>query len=333
MALAALRNWRREVIDFWWRLLKKDRAESGTITLNQRRVYIIPTRSGFVFALVLLAMLLGAINYQNSLAFALTFLLAGLAVVSMVHAVRNLYGLRIHAGHSRPTFVGDQARFPIYVENAGDQQRIALKMYLPDQPPLVFDLEESGGRWLELTFPASRRGHLTPGRITLYSRFPLGLFHAWSYIHLQMGCLIYPRPDSERALPPLSSQAEGSSHSVQRGNDDFTSLRPYHLGDSMRHVHWKALAREQGMQTKLFGGGSDEELWLHWEQWGNLGVEARLSKLTRQVLEADGLGLAYGLALPDRTLQPARGDSHRHRCLEALALFGLKEAEEDDGGL
>ena len=104
--LAAYRQWRSEMSDFWRRLLQKDRAESGTITLNQRRVYIVPTRSGFVFALILLAMLFGAINYQNSLAFALTFLLAGLAIVSMVHAVRNLYRLRIQAGHPRATFAG-----------------------------------------------------------------------------------------------------------------------------------------------------------------------------------------------------------------------------------
>ncbi len=330
MIAAAYRHWRDEALYFWRHLLKRSRAERGTITLNQRRVYIIPSRSGFVFALVLLAMLIGAINYQNSLAFALTFLLAGLAFISMIHSVRNLYGLRIHAGHSRPTFVGDQARFPVYVENSSDQPRIALKMYLPDQVPLVFDLEANGGSWLDLTFPATRRGHLVPGRITLYSRFPLGLFHTWSYIHPEMRCLIYPRPAVERELPALSAQAEGSGESRQRGNDDFTSLRPYHLGDSMRHVHWKALAREQGMQTKLFGGGSIEELWLHWEQWGNLAVETRLSRLTRQVLEADGLGLAYGLQLPDKTIPPSRGDAHRHRCLEALALFGLK-AEQDDG--
>lgn len=328
MILAAYRHWRDEAKYFWLHLLKRSRAESGTVTLNQRRVYIIPTRSGLFFALVLLAMLIGAINYQNSLAFALTFLLAGLGIVSMVHAVRNLYGLRIHAGHPRPAFVGELASFPINVENSGDQQRIALKMYLPDQPPLTFDLEENGGRWIELHFPSTRRGHLKPGRITLYSRFPLGLFHAWSYLHLDMPCLIYPRPDSDGELPPLSAQEEGTGNAQQHGNDDFTSLRPYHLGDSMRHVHWKALAREQGMLTKQFTSGSNEELWLHWDLLGSLGTEARLSRLTRQVLEADRLGFAYGLALPDQQIPPARGDAHRHRCLEALALFGLKDEDE-----
>ena len=328
MALAALHHWRDEMRAFWRRLLLRERAEQGPITLGQRRVMIVPTRSGFVFALVLLAMLIGAINYQNSLAFLLTFLLAGLAVVSMVHAVRNLVGLRIQAGHPRPAFAGEQARFPVNVESPLGHRRIALKIHLPHQPPLSFDLDEYGGRWLELPYPSESRGYLTPGHITLYSRFPLGLFHAWSYIHLSMPCLIYPRPDNEHGLPPLSAQEQGPGDSRGRGNDDFTSLRPYHLGDSMRHVHWKALAREQGMLTKQFGGSGNEELWLHWEQLGNLGVEARLSRLARQVLDADGAGLAYGLAIPDRIIQPARGDAHRHRCLEALALFGSR----DEGG-
>ncbi len=332
MIIAAYRHWRDEAKYFWQHLLNRSHAETGTVVLNQRRVYIIPSRSGFLFSLVLLAMLLGAINYQNSLAFALTFLLGGLAIVSMVHAVRNLYGLRIQAGHPRATFAGEQACFPIYVENPAEQPRFALKMYLPDQPPITFDLDGSGGKWLELPFPAKRRGTLSPGHITLYSRFPFGLFHSWSYIHLAMPCLIYPRPAVERELPSLSAQTEGTGSAKQRGDDDFTSLRPYHLGDSMRHVHWKALAREQGMQTKLFGGGSNEELWLHWEQWGSLAIEERLSRLTRQVLEADGLGLAYGLMLPDQTIAPSRGDAHRHRCLEALALFGLKDEDENPHG-
>jgi len=323
----SITTWRDESLAFWRRLLKRDRPETGPVTLGQRRVMIIPTRSGFVFALVLLAMLIGAINYQNSLAFVLTFLLASLSVVSMIHAVRNLYGLRIQGGHPRPAFAGELARFPINVATPAGRQHIALKMFLPDQPPLTFDLAENGGQWLELSLPASRRGYLVPGRITLYSRYPLGLFHAWSYIHLTLRCLVYPRPDSDRTLPPLMPQDQGPGGERGRGNDDFTSLRPYHLGDSMRHVHWKALAREQGMLTKQFGGGTNEELWLHWDLLGNLGVEARLSRLTRQVLEADNLGLSYGLALPDTSIPPSRGDTHKARCLEALALYGLHDGE------
>jgi len=323
--------WRENMALFWRRLFRRDLPEPGPVTLDRRRVYIIPSRSGVVFAVVLLAMLIGAINYQNSLAFVLTFLLTSLAVVSMIHTVRNLYGLRLRAGHSQAVFAGETARFTVNIENPGGTRRLALKLRLTGQEPLTLDLPQDGGQWLSLPLPSTKRGYLLPGRITLYSRFPLGLFHAWSYVHLSMQCLVYPRPDNSHGLPPQILQARGTAGDQGRGSDDFASLRPYHAGDSLRHVHWKALAREQGLMTKQFGGGIIEELWLHWEQLGNLSTEQRLSRLTRWVLEADTLGVAYGLALPDQAIPIGRGSEHRRRCLEVLALFALPQGDGGEG--
>ena len=325
----AITNWRDETRAFWRRLFRRDRAETGPVTLGRRRVYIVPSRSGLVFAVILLAMLLGAINYENSLAFLLTFLLTSLALVSMIHAVRNLYGLRLGAGHAQAVFAGDDARFPLHLENLGQQARYALKLRLPGQEAVSLDLQENSSQWVTLQLAATQRGYLPAGRITLYSRYPLGLFHAWGYINLSLHCLVYPRPDASRALPPQLLQERGAEGDQGRGSDDFASLRPYHAGDSLRHIHWKALAREQGLMTKQFGGGISEELWLHWEQLGQIDSEARLSRLTRW--EADNLGLAYGLALPGIEIPPERGERHRHHCLETLALFGLKDNEAFDG--
>ncbi len=309
---------------FWSRLLQRDHAENGPVTLTRRRVYILPSRTGIIFAVLLLAMLIGAINYQNSLAFIFTFLLTGLTLVSMVHTFRNLNGLRFRVGHIQPVFAGEQAAFPVCVENPHGHRRLAIKLMFVDQPPLTLDLEVHGGQWLSLHHPSSKRGWLKPGRITAYTRFPLGLFHAWAYINIEMQALIYPLPSSDHKLPAEVLVQDGSSGDQGKGDDDFASLRPYHPGDSLRHIHWKALAREQGLVTKQFGGGASEQLWLKWEMLGNLPTEEKLSRLTRWILEADSRGMAYGLLLPDQEVTPRRGDTHRRHCLEALALYGLK---------
>ena len=306
---------------FWRRLFRHDVAESGPVTLTRRRVYIIPSRSGVVFAVLLMAMLIGAINYQNSLAFIFTFLLTGLSVVSMVHTFRNLNGLRFSVGHIQPVFAGEQASFPINVENPRGHSRFAIKLMFAGQSPHTLDLPVNGGQWLDLHHPTIHRGYFPPGRITVYSRFPLGLFHAWAYINIEMRALIFPTPSSERKLPEELLVQSGASGDQGKGDDDFSSLRPYHPGDSLRHVHWKALAREQGMLTKQFGGGVSEELWLKWEMLGNQPIEEKLSRLTRWVLEADSRGMAYGLTLPNREITSQRGDIHLRQCLEALALF------------
>lgn len=312
---------------FWRRLLRRDAPEAGPVTLGRRRIYIIPTRTGLVFALLLLAMLIGAINYQNSLAFVLTFLLTGLGLVSMFHTFRNLYALTLRAGHHPPVFAGETARFSVNVESRDGRARYELKLGLDKQEPVSLELPPNGGQWLSLPLVSQHRGLLQAGRINLYSRFPLGLFHAWSLVHLDMPCLVYPRPAARRGLPRELFQSRGVVGDQGNGSDDFAALRSYHPGDSLRHVHWKALAREQGLLTKQFGGGVSEELWLRWEHTGNLALEERLSQLTRWVLEADAQGLAYGLALPDRQFVPARGEAHRRRCLKALALYGLPKVQ------
>ena len=42
-----------------------------------------------------------------------------------------------------------------------------------------------------------------PGRITVDTRFPIGLLRAWSYIRPDMRCLVYPKSDD--SLMPLDA--------------------------------------------------------------------------------------------------------------------------------
>lgn len=307
-------------------LSRRDAPEAGPVNLGRRRIYILPSRSGLVFAVVLLAMLIGAVNYQNSLAFVLTFLLTGLSVVSIVHTFRNLHGLSLRAGHPSPVFAGELARFSVQVENPTGRHRFALNLGFKGQQPVTFDLPPQEGRWLNLTMPSQQRGLLYPGGITISTCFPLGLFRAWSRVHLTMPCLVYPQPASQRGLPPELLKQRGETGDQGIGTDDFAALRNYFPGDSLRHVHWKSAAREQGLLTKQFGGGLAGSLLLRWDLTTALSREERLSLLTRWVLEADSAGLSYGLVLPDCEFSPARGEEHRRRCLKSLALFGRAES-------
>jgi uncharacterized protein (DUF58 family) len=99
-------------------------------------------------------------------------------------------------------------------------------------------------------------------------------------------------------------------------------MRPYHRGDSPRHIAWKVAARDQGLHTKQFTGRAEIELWLDWAQLPpQMGVEERLSHLARWVLDAHAAGLTYGLRVLGATLEMAAGEAQRDRCLEALALY------------
>lgn len=113
-----LRNWPR-----WQRWLNRRIPPASSVELNQRRVFILPTRQGGAFGLALLVMLLAAINYQNSLAYGLTFLLLSLGVVTILHTYRNLAGLRLTALGADPVFAGERAGFRVRLKACGGRAR------------------------------------------------------------------------------------------------------------------------------------------------------------------------------------------------------------------
>ena len=303
------------------RFLQGEDREPGPITLVQRRVFILPTRGGIFFGVLLIVMLLGAINYNNSLAFTLTFLLASLSIVAMLHAYRNLLHLRVSVGHVMPVFCGETARVAVILDNPRPGSRYALSLRFAKQAPLSGDVPGGGWSRFDLPLPTNQRGRLPLPRITLRSSFPLGMFQAWSHVNLDSQLLIYPQPSPERKTPRETHNHLNLSGDRGRGSDDFAGLRTYQTGDSPHHLHWKAMAREQGLFTKQFGGDHAEELWLDWEALPGLDTEARLSQLARWVLDAEDAQHSYGLRLPGKQIPLGHGPAHRHRCLEALALF------------
>jgi uncharacterized protein (DUF58 family) len=298
--------------------------ERGPITLGHRRVYILPTRLGVMFAITLLIMLVGSINYVLSLGFMLTFLLAGMALAGMVHTVRNLARLTIVAGRAEPVFAGEAAQFRLFLENPAPWERPAIMVrHDASGGQTVTNVPASGSADVVLPVPAARRGWLALTRVSLETRYPLGLFRAWSHVQPDYRCLVYPRPE-KAPLPPSSPDASlGSRQATARGTDDYSGLRAYQPADSPRHVAWKQVARSNAMLTKQFTGDASSELWLDWSLLPAMpDLEAKLSRLAGWVLAAEDAGLRYGLRLPGTDLAPGHGDAHRTACLTALALYG-----------
>lgn len=316
--LAALKNGALEWM-FQWR-----GPEHGTIVLVQRRVFILPTRQGLLFAGVIVLMLIGSVNYDLSLGFILAFLLGATGIQSLLHTFRNMANLRIAPGRVQPVFAGEQAQFQIRIANHAQLHRYSIGVTSDKLNAVYVDVPPADETTVTVSIPAIRRGWLRPGRLTLFTFFPVGLFRAWSYADLDMHGLVYPAPAAPGLALPLPETGSGDGGAHGQGHDEFSGLRPYRPGDSPRHIAWKAVARDDALLTKQFAGRADTELWLAWETLPpGMDIESRIAHLTRWVIDADAEGLAYGLRLPGLTLPIANGATHRGDCLRALALHGL----------
>jgi len=298
---------------------------SGLIRIEPRKVYILPTRFGLLYGVMLLAMLLGSNNYGSNPGFLLTFLLAGLGMAALFQTWKNLVGIQITATKAEPVFCASEATYPLRMHNTFNTTRAGIggsikEFEIHDNP--VIDLDPGSHAILNVKRTASERGLMPIGRVAIRTSFPLGLFQAWAYIEPRTACLVYPKPaETAGGLSTFSNEAS-ESNIAETGSDDFAGHKPYQTGDSVMHVDWKALARGKGWWIKNFDAAKGDHIWLRWETIEKNDVEQKLSLLSRAVLDLDLLDLRYGLELPGRSIEPGTGGTHKHQCLKALALYG-----------
>lgn len=315
-------RWAQQRIDAW--VLRRVHRVPGPIEIARNRVYIVPTRFGWGFAITIMVMLAGAMNYSNSMAFALAFLLMGLGLVCMHHTHANLAHVLLRAGRVQPVYAGEIAHFEILIDNAAAHPRYSLAAGWARESygEPACDVPPQGFNAIVLARPTQQRGWHEAGIFSISTEFPLGLFHAWTWAQLDMRCLVFPLPAKPGMPPPLSAGSGGTAGAGRSGQDEFAGLRDYQRGDALRSIHWKSLPKSNTPMVKQFSETVEQALWLNWDEVPLPDVEARLSQFARWILEADAEGRAYGLRMPGTNIAPGHGEAHRFECLKALALFG-----------
>lgn len=321
----ALRNAINRRARQWAR--RRQGEDSIPVTLARNRVYILPTRFGAIYAALVFTMLLASMNYNNSLGFALTFLLTGLALVSMYHCHRNLMSAVVSGVHGGETFAGDPLRLQVGIENPTALERYELEIQCSGRRATIHRIEPASRALIDLDLPPQKRGVWRPHRISITTRFPFGLFRAWSWVHLPVEVLVYPKPSGEQS-PPMAAAAGGTyetQSAMRTGSEDFRGFRSYSPGDSPRHIAWKALARSGTLLVKEYSDAGEAPTIYDFDSIQARGIEARLSQLCRWILQADRRSVAFGLKLPGKFIPVASGAQHRQQCLAALALFAANE--------
>lgn len=315
---------------------RRQGTDPHAVALERRRIYILPTRFGVVFAVMVFAMLLGSLNYAANLGLLLTFLLAGVGLVVMYHCHGNLLGTTIKFVGAAPVFAGERAEFRIAVGNESQAPRFEIELGHERHGTGPVDVAAGATEIVRLGVPTERRGWIALERFRVETHYPARLFRAWTWVHMAGArCLVYPRPaESGRPLP--DGTGVGTQGPPRPGDDDFAGLRSAAAGDPLHRIAWKAFARNDVLLTKEFASGIETPCRLDWDMLPELDTEQRLSQLARWCLDADAAGRSIALRLPGTEVPLGRGPQHLAACLEALALFepapGRSEAARRNAG-
>ncbi|NMM21126.1 MAG: DUF58 domain-containing protein [Rhodoferax sp.] len=291
-------------------------------TLTQRNVFILPTRPGFMLGATLLVLLLASINYQLNLGYLLTFLLAGSALVGMHVCHGTLRGITMHLIALDAQFAGASAIIGINLQSNRRSVRYGIGLAVLGSGQWVWtDVPAQGMATVHVAFQPERRGlHRVP-TLTAETRFPLGTFRVWTVWRPAAQVLVYPAPEAfPPPLPAGEPRAGGAAAVHQPSSGEYDGVRAYRRGDPLKLVVWKKAAKSDELVSRDAQQVQRYELWLDQHHTGTSHLEQQLSRLCAWVLQAEKLGLDYGLSLSGLEIQPGHGEAHKRRCLQALAL-------------
>lgn len=308
---------RRPVFKF---ISRRSGPFAGGVTLTRDRVYIMPTKAGVIFSLLLLTLLIGSINYEKSLGFVLTFLLTGIGNVLLLSTWRNIAGLELKSSNSPAVFAGEPATFSVQLINhqSLDRYSIAIGQQHADQD--IVNCAANSSQMINFEKTTSKRGILDAGRFRLHTEFPAGLFVAWTWLDLSMSCIVYPAPDNNTKLPVFDHSDHGDTDSPGQGLENFSHLRKYQQGDTISRISWKAAAKNGELFSKEFIGSKPVTHWINWGDIPARDSEQRLSVMSALIIHAEKNQQCYGIRLPEKQITPDNGNKHFHQCLTALAL-------------
>ena len=315
-------GWLPRRLQIWFeRWIERRGPTRPPLTLRYRQIFILPTRFGWLLGLLMFAMLMGSLNFNNNLGLLTTFIVAGLASNSMLIAFRNLNGLQVLRSAAEPVFAGQQATLLISLVNPSARTRIGLEIALGSQrQSLSLPPAQPGEACISL--PTSHRGWMAPPRMRIQTRQPIGLFQAWSWFRPEQPLLVWPQPATNPPpLPDHAAELEGQDQQHQLEGDEFFSLRNWREGDPLHRVAWKASQRHDTLLARELRRPRSRQLMLDLDQAPGRDREERIRIVTAWTLQAFRQQRSWTLRLGPETLGPDQTEAHLHACLKALATI------------
>lgn len=288
--------------------------------LNQRSLFIFPTKKGGVFLLIICVLWVLGTNYQNNLVLALAFFMISFFVMSILYTFYNMSGMRLVYCGSAEAFVGQQLRLRFSIHNEKQRWLESIHLRWRDQTAAVaVAIAPQAEKEVSVPIDTVERGLAIVPRMLIESVFPLGIVRCWTWVNWDIQALVYPAPMQANLQNHGVEDDAGDGLHPTKGGEDFNGLRDYVAGDGLKNIAWKAFARGQGLFVKDFSQNVSRENWLDFDAMPSRSQEEKLSIMCYWVLAYYQQEENFGLRLPGVKLAPQIGFEHRKTCLDALA--------------
>ncbi len=343
-------------------LARSARAEAARLDLPLQL-----TTGGLIFLCVYGTVAFAAWNTGNNLLFLVFSILTSTLFVAFTAGRASLRDLVVSARFPDHIFAGEPAPVIVTVHNT--------KNVLPSFSVVVESRSRAGGpegargfRWkrprqrkrvlayfmyvphgarveqrVEQTF--DERGHVLVTGFEISTRFPFGFFRLRRRLRARdVEIVVYPKLEEasdELHLLPIDA---GQMPSRRSGaGTDLHSLREYQPQDDMRHIDWKATARQRRLTVREFTADDERRVHLVLDTFVEGGAEkgsdaeAELAARFEQgVTHAATLaahftdeGAELRLTLGDETGKYGAGREHLYQLLRRLALVAPRREPAD----
>ncbi|HDI1212666.1 TPA: DUF58 domain-containing protein [Aeromonas hydrophila] len=322
-------NWRQRKARWQQGWLARRIPPTRQITLQGRCLFILPTRLGLWYLLVMLAIYLLGTNYQNNLVLLVAYGLGSLFMVTMWLTHRNLLGLSLLGGPAVLGEAGSPLPIPITVRSERPLQALQFSL---TEGRLWLAQVDAVPQPLLLQVLGPRRGRLPLERLRVESRYPLGLFRCWTLLDLQLEGWLAPAPEYGPLRGEAAADATGNrGQPTPASMGDFDMLRAHQSGEPLSRVAWKQLAQGRGLLVKQFCEPGQDDTHLSLQRVGGRDLEQRLAVLTWWCDDYAKRGIPFSLTLAGRTLGPDSGAAFLQHCRLALARVDAVESSQEVG--
>lgn len=292
------------------------------------RVFILPTKFGSIYLLMVFIMLIAGAAYNNNLVNLFAYFLASVAFICMFQTNDNLKSIEVKQVEMSSGFSDSTLKLVVNLYNSSKKPKFNIQAQFTDlinieqlemNQPL---LSKSQTRVISI-YESPKRGHYQIKEIKISTIYPLGLFYSWMYQTCDHDFYVYPKPNGTQKIPPPQFQYQNTSPNSKNNQmgEDFSEHRNFIKGDSPHHLNWKAFARGRGLLVKEFKTGASQFLLLSINDCKQDFTEEKLEQLSQWVEYCRRQDLSFALNLGDKKFSAQKGSQHIQKCLKALAQY------------